>query len=265
LASGSASGEVKVWDVASGKEIGSYRGHAGEIAALALSPDGHWAASAHVPKEFSDALLRGQVITVPYPPIKVWDATTGQERFTLSGHPSFIDQVAFSPDGRLLASAGYQLVKIWDVATGTVLRELKGKELRTAGAHDFLAFSPAGDLLITAGDKTAQLWNVSSGRSLGVFQGHLSPNVHGLALSPDQSRLATAGNREVKLWDVKSGQEILLLTLPELPADTRGSARVVALAWTAEGQRLRAGLQDGTVVEWDAMAKPVPRLATTSN
>jgi WD40 repeat protein len=72
----------------------------------------------------------------------------------------------------------------------------------------------------------------------------------GVAISPDGSRLATGGAREVKLWDVRSGQEILNLPLPQPEAADR-PPRVGNLAWSADGQRLRAALTDGSVVEWD--------------
>jgi WD40 repeat protein len=189
--------------------------------------------------------------------IEVWDVETGRQRTTLTGHASGVavpgvTRLAFSPDGRLLASYGYPVVRIWDLVNGRLVRELDLKEYLFG--INVLAFSPAGGLLATAGSRRAQLWDVASGRSVSLFQGHGSDRIDGLAISPDETRLATASGREVKVWDARSGQEALTLALPGSALE-RGPD-VVALAWTADGQRLRAALRDASVVEWDAPAKP---------
>src|SRR5262249_33985461 len=137
---------------------------------------------------------------------------------------------------------------IWDLTTGTLLRELNQKEFQSG--TDALVFSPTGDLLATGGSQTVQLWDVASGRSVVVCQGHSPGNLTGVVMSPDRARLATGSGREVKLWDAKSGQEALTLSLPE-PRSGDRPGRIAALAWSAGGRRLRAALDNGTVIEWD--------------
>jgi WD40 repeat protein len=262
LASASLAGDAKVWESATGKELCSYRDQQGPIAALALSADGRWAASAQAQKELArysyvrpldarvEAIKADGTKLLPIS-VKVWDATSGQQRWELQGHRGGVYHLAFSPDGRRLASAGYQALKIWDLASGRLERELSLDEPRTDFDYG-LVFSPAGDLLATLGRSGVQLWDVTSGRSVALFQG-----VGGIvAFSPDQARLATASGREVKLWDTRSRQEALTLPLPEPAVDAPPNA--AALAWSADGHWLRAGLSDGAVVEWDATPTTVP-------
>ena len=239
--------------MATQKELCTYRGGDGIVSAVALSPDGRWAASAYEPKQITQA----RVGAAPFPTaavpvaLKIWDAETDKERFSLAGHTNGVYQLAFSRDGRWLASAGLD-VKIWDVSTGKLLRELNRKEMQSGANDNALLFSPAGDFLATVGNQTVQLWDVATGQSTALIQGHRAAVQ--VAFSPDQSRLATAAGRQVKLWDVKTGQEALTLPFAQLRPDER-AAQVAALAWSADGQRLRAALRDGSVVEWDATPK----------
>ena len=122
--------------------------------------------------------------------------------------------VAFSPDGRLLATAGgggHETIQIfvvsgsgdnqawlWDPATGEQLRTLTGH----TGAVYGVAFSPDGRLLATASrDKTVLLWDPATGEQLRTLTGHTGA-VYGVAFSPDGRLLATASrDKTVLLWD----------------------------------------------------------------
>jgi serine/threonine protein kinase/WD40 repeat protein len=255
LAVGAESGETKVWDPVSGAAVCTHRGPDGLVAALALSADGSLAATAHEPKEFT-AIRRGQApLGKPIPvAVQVWDAKTGRDLRTLSGHASGVYRIAFSPDGQILATAGYQSVKLWEPTTGRLVRELDVKAM-ASNAGDALLFSPAGDLLATVGGLVVQVWDVASGRSAGVFAGHSQGLFGGVAFSPDQTRLATSYGAEVKVWDIGSGQEALALPLPA-PGPEERPPQVAALAWSTDGQRLRAALRDGSAVEWDGRPRP---------
>jgi WD40 repeat protein len=210
--------------------------------------------------------------------VKVWDAATGREDLTLRGYPddalilfgastggllacplgggpysaiaalthtnmsADITGIAFSPDGRRIASARYDgAVQVWDVATGKETLALRGHSDGVRG----VAFSPDGRCIASADeDHTVKVWDAATGRKTLNLDGNCD-YVLAVAYSPDGRRLASAGfDRTIRLWDTATGKETLTL---------RGHSKMVmGVAFSPDGRRLASAGGDGVVKVWNA-------------
>lgn len=185
LAGGSYQDDViRVWDVASGKEVQQLKGQH-RPGTLAFAPDGATLASASM-----DA---GSDYTV-----RLWKLATGEEIWRKVTRPWTAFDLKFSPDGRTLVLVGGlpgQLnttgeVRLWDAATGKELRHCEGHRERV----DCVAFSPNGRMLATgSADNTVRLWEVVTGRERQCFQGHQSW-ISAVSFSPDGRLLVSSSD-----------------------------------------------------------------------
>ena len=145
--------------------------------------------------------------------VKIWDVAAGRLLRTLEGHTKIVWGVAYSPDGRRLASASFDhKVKIWDPSTGQETLTLHG-HTDTCLA---VAFSPDGQRLASASeDGTIRIWDASPiteppARELLTLTGH-TDEVRAVAYSPDGRWIASAGDDMiVRLWDAASGRSVRL-------------------------------------------------------
>lgn len=131
--------------------------------------------------------------------IRLWDAISGQMRWSRVGDSRQVLQLLFSPDNKLLAAGNADhTVKLWDVATGEVQDTLRG---HSSWVWE-LAFSPNGRILATSSGLT-KLWDIESGRQLASFGWGYAPA--SLAFSPNGQALAQGGaHGNVVLWDVEA-------------------------------------------------------------
>jgi WD40 repeat protein len=178
--------------------------------------------------------------------IKLWDARTGANLRSLTGHTGDVQTVKFSPDGARLASASWDnTIKLWDVHTGV--------ELRTLTGHAFfvnsVVFSPDGARLASASwDNTIKLWDAHTGSELRTLAGHstfINSAVNSAEFSPDGKRLAWASaDKTIKLWDSGAGTELRTLT--------GHSSYVKHVVFSPDGARLFSRDDKGQKLAWDA-------------
>jgi WD40 repeat protein/serine/threonine protein kinase len=182
-----------------------------------------------------------------------WNRLARSYQLNLEGHTGNVTSVAFSADGKRLASAGGSYggdntVKVWDATSGQETLTLIGHALPV----NSVAFSADGKRLASASaDGTVKVWDALSGQETLTLNGHTG-GVWSVVFSPDGKRLASATvNRTVKVWDVTSGQETLTLN---------GHTGVVfSVAFSPDGKRLASASDDpmnqtnrGEVRVWDA-------------
>jgi WD40 repeat protein len=230
--SGSWDGTVRVWDLATGRELRCFSRRHGlrdRVFCVALSRDGRLALAGS---------FDGNVW--------LWDAETGEERGRCQV-PAFkaysVTALAFSADGRRALVGGYAgRVGLWQVSPWKELKQLEcGQGLWSA------VFSPDGARALTAdgyeGKGHVRLWDLEKGTEVRCFEGHKG-GVWRAVFSPDGGRALTAGNdRTIRLWDVHTGEQLRFIR--------EHTAEVSCVAFSPDGRRAVSTGYDRTIRLWD--------------
>jgi WD40 repeat protein len=266
---------MKIWDVPTGNLLHDYTNFTGVLQGLAFSPDGkRFTFSDGTLKMWQFSLDEDQTIisnqelfAIPsaaatgFSPdgkmiagagganstgntIKLWEAATGRELLRLaSGHTDGLMSLAFSPDGKSLASTSMDgTIRIWSLSSGSESVAVSSPQ---AAFGSRVAYHPNGQEFITSGgDGTVTLWGAESGESRLTLSLH-KLEVLSVAFSSDGKRFVTGSEDATAIvWDAASGQKLLTLAGHEV------GVRDVALS--PKGDFIATGGFDGTAKVWDA-------------
>ncbi len=170
LVTGGADGEIRLWRVADGKEIFSFRGHSDWVSSVAFSPNGKIIASCSYSRS-----------------VKLWDFCTGESLINLQGHSRVAREVSFNPNGTILASSSDDhTIKLWNVNTGKCIKTLKGHTNRVAS----VAFTPDDKFLVSGSyDETIKIWDIQTGECIKTLSNkpYADMNITGATgLTPEQ-------------------------------------------------------------------------------
>ena len=150
-----------------------------------------------------------------------------------------IDEIAYSPDGSLLAVGAGVSIWLYDTVNYQEIAQIVGHTARVSS----IAFSPDGQMLASGSSGTIRLWDAGSGTLLATLRGH-TDRVSSIAFSPDGQTLASGSyDHTVQLWRVESGRPLNTLTGGH-------TDRVHSVAFSPDGQMLASGSRDGTVLLW---------------
>jgi WD40 repeat protein len=252
----------------------TFTGHSEAVNSVAYSPDGRFLASVS-----------------NYDSIKIWDIENGKEPLNLANNSSlvnlvaynplallnlddiaptlppqspsnfsyWVNSVAYSPDGRYLASGGgtlltqgeeqsVDIIKIWDLERR---KELFPITVNSRHIVNSVAYSPDGRYLASgSADKTIKIWDTKTGTELSTLTGH-SEAVNSVAYSPDGRYLASASSDEtIKIWDVKNNKELNTF-IYNYSKRIIGVGYLIRIAYSPNGRYLASGYSNGTIQLWD--------------
>jgi len=248
MASGSEDKKIILWNMKTGQPIYMFSGHLNAVTSVAFSPDGKILASGSCGKKDENNLcIQGEII--------LWDARTGQSIRKLNELTDIVRSVAFSPDGKILASGSDDgMIILWDVKTGESVgrqqivytHHMFGFDEDVSSAVLSVAFSPDGNTLASGDyDNNVTLWDVQTSElSHKLTMGRHSDIVRTLTFSPDGKTLASgSADKTIILWDAETGKFLDQLN---------GHSDIInSLSFSPDSSTLASGSADTTIILWN--------------
>ncbi len=173
--------------------------------------------------------------------IKVWDPNKGALLHTLSGHTALITHIAYSPDGKSLASSSADnTIRIWDMKTGAQLQKIEGN-----GDYGFAwtEYSPDGENIVSFRDYQLKIWDAKTG---GLLQkvNYLGKNIFSTTYSPDRKNMFVFCSPYSMICDTATWKRLQTLLTP--------MGQTYCRAWSHDGKAIAlGGFDDGEIRIWD--------------
>ncbi len=221
--------QVILYDVGTSKAVAALEDHPGPITWVGFTPDGA-------------SLVAAGGRAGQFGSVTVWDVARRQRRLVVKGHSDSILAAAVAPDGKALATAGYdRQILIWDLTSGQVVRSLKDHSDSVYG----LAFARDQKTLAScAADRTVKLWDWTTGKRTATLS-EATAELYAVVLTSDGSHVLAAGvDRSIRMWRIVGGEVKL-----ERSAFAH-DAPVVRLAVSTDGAMLASSAEDRTVRLW---------------
>ena len=230
---------IWIYDSQTGREVDILQGHTREITGIAYAPDGRTLASSSAGEDY--LILADDTLIL-------WDTVSGTRKATLPGSGAY--SIAFSPDGKTIATGGSEYVQLWDAVSGepTASFQTESGDI----VIEKLAFSPDGKTIATGETADIRLWDVATATHKATLQGHTN-SVLSLSFSPDGSTLASGSmDYTIRLWDTTTATHKATLTDPYAPQ---------SIAFSPDGSTI-AQVRYRDVLLWDVPSGEVRRTLT---
>jgi hypothetical protein len=216
---------VRVWDLASGKEVQRFDGHASFVYSVAVSPNGRLALSGSGRPLWADKELVNWSVCL-------WEIESGRELRRLEGRGAAVTGLAFSRDGKRALLGGYEgTLILMDLETWQEI-----KRISVPPGLWSVDFSPDGTRALTAGghenEAVIRLWNLADGKEIQRYTGHKFGAWQAVFLSDGRSLLSAGQDETIRHWDTESGRQLAML---------RHQGQVTRVAVTADGRYVLAG------------------------